>query len=55
MNNNNNEQDLNKLLFKILRVILTLIVFTTDKEEKDFKNVKSNISTSVTYTEAVRN
>jgi len=41
----------NEFLIKILRVILTLIMFFTDKE--DFI-IKSDILTSVIYIEAVK-
>ncbi len=42
---------MNEFLIKILRVILTLIMFFTDKE--DFI-IKSDILTSVIYIEAVK-
>ncbi len=50
-NNNNDDQDADKLSIKILRVMLTLVMFFIDKEDSV---IKSDISTSVIYTEAVR-
>jgi len=42
---------MNELLIKILRIILTFIMFFTDKEDSI---IKSDISISVIYAEAVR-
>jgi len=50
-NNNNDDQDADKLSIKILRVMLTLVMFFIDKEDSV---IKSDISTSVIYAEAVR-
>jgi len=41
----------NELLIKILKVILTLIVFSADKEDSV---IKSDILTFIIYAEAVR-
>ncbi len=42
---------MNELLIKILRIILTFIMFFTDKEDSI---IKSDISTFAIYAEAVR-
>ncbi len=49
--NNNNNQDADEFSTKILRIMLTLVTFFTDK--KDFV-IKSDISMSVIYVEAVK-
>jgi len=41
----------NEFLTKILKVILTLIIFFTDKEDS---MIKSDILTSIIYAEAVK-
>ena len=42
---------MNEFLTKILKVILTLIIFFTDKEDS---MIKSDILTSIIYAEAVK-
>ena len=42
---------MNELLIKILRIILTFMMFSVDKEDSI---IKFNISISVIYAEAVR-
>jgi len=49
----NNDINFNKLMIKILRVLLTLTAFTINDENNEH-SVKTDISTSLTYTEAVR-
>jgi len=47
----NNNQDVNELLIKILRVMLTLVAFFIDKDDSV---IRSDISISVIYAEAVK-
>ena len=49
--NDDDNQDVNELLIKILRVILTLMTFFTDKEDS---MIRPDILTSALYAEAVR-
>ncbi len=49
----NNDTDFNKLIIKILKVILTLTAFTVNDENNKY-SVKTDILTSLIYAEAVR-
>jgi len=49
-NNDNNNQDVNELSIKILRAMLTLAAFFTDKEDPV---TRPDILTPATYAEAV--
>jgi len=50
----NNDIDFNKFIIKILKIMLTLTAFTVNDENNKY-SVKTDILTSLTYTEAVRN
>jgi len=49
----NNNTDFNKLIIKILKVMLTLTAFTVNDENNKY-SVKTDILTSLIYAEAVR-
>ena len=49
----NNDTDFNKFIIKILRVMLTLTAFTVNDENNEH-SAKIDISTSLIYTEVVR-
>ena len=49
----NNDTDFNKFIIKILRAMLTLTAFTVNDENNKY-SAKTDISTSLTYAEAVR-
>jgi len=50
----NNDIDFNEFIIKILKIMLTLTAFTVNDENNKY-SVKTDILTSLTYTEAVRN
>ena len=50
----NNDTDFNEFIIKILRIMLTLTAFTVN-DENNKHSVKTDISTSLIYAEAVRN
>ncbi len=49
----NNDIDFNELIIKILKVMLTLTAFTVNDKSSKYL-IKTDILTSLTYTEAVR-
>jgi len=49
----NNDTDFNKFIIKILKVMLTLTAFTVNDESNKYL-IKTDILTSLTYAEAVR-
>ena len=49
----NNDTDFNELIIKILKVMLTLTAFTINDESNEY-SIKTDILTSLIYTEAVR-
>ena len=49
----NNDTDFNKFIIKILKVMLILTAFTVNDENNKY-SAKTDISTSLTYAEAVR-
>ena len=51
-NNNDVKWNMNEFLFKILRIMLALTVFTVDEEDSD--DIKFDISIFVIYAEAVK-
>jgi len=50
----NNDTDFNEFIIKILRIMLTLTAFTVN-DENNKHSVRTDISTSLIYAEAVRN
>ncbi len=49
----NNDTDFNEFIIKILRIMLTLTVFTVNDENNKY-SAKTDILTSLIYAEAVR-
>ncbi len=49
----NNDTDFNEFIIKILRIMLTLTVFTVNNENNKY-SAKTDILTSLIYAEAVR-
>jgi len=50
----NNDTDFNEFIIKILRIMLTLTAFTVN-DENNKHSVRTDVSTSLIYAEAVRN
>ncbi len=49
----NNDTDFNEFIIKILRIMLTLTAFTVNDESNEY-SIKIDISTSLIYTEVVK-